>query len=330
MSDLNDKTKKTVNKNDDDKNIVNSESDFDFDEFAEKPKESIEDVLASIPKKKKRNKAKIALTFLFSVISIVYVMPILIVLLNSFKVNTYVKTETFSWFTEDSFAGLENYINGMTFGNYPFWKSVLYSIVITVLSTVLICLCTSMAAWYISRVNNKICKIVYYLFAFSMVVPFQMVMFTLSKTADTLKLNTPWTIPIIYLGFGAGLAVFMFAGFVKSIPVEIEEAAAIDGCGPIRTYFKIVFPMLWPTMISVGILEIMWIWNDYLLPYLVLDRTEYMTIPIHIQYLQGSYGAVDLGATMALIMLSIVPVIVFYLLCQKHIIKGVAAGAVKG
>ena len=163
-----------------------------------------------------------------------------------------------------------------------------------------------------------------------MVRPFQMVMFTLSKTADTLKMNTPWTIPIIYLGFGAGLAGFMFTGFVKSIPLEIEEAAAIDGCGPLRTYFCVVVPMLKPTMISVGILEIMWIWNDYLLPYLVLDRKEYMTIPIHIQYLKGSYGTVDLGATMALILLSIVPVIVFYLTCQKHIIKGVAAGAVKG
>ena len=170
----------------------------------------------------------------------------------------------------------------------------------------------------------------YYIFVFSMVVPFQMVMFTLAKTADTLKLNTPLTIPIIYLGFGAGLAVFMFTGFIKGLPLEIEEAAAIDGCNPIQTFFLVVLPMLKPTLISVGILEIMWIWNDYLLPYLVLDRTEYMTIPIHIQYLQGSYGTVDLGATMALILLSIVPVIIFYLTCQKHIIKGVASGAVKG
>lgn len=170
----------------------------------------------------------------------------------------------------------------------------------------------------------------YYIFVFSMVVPFQMVMFTLAKTADTLKLNTPLTIPIIYLGFGAGLAVFMFTGFIKGLPLEIEEAAAIDGCNPIQTFFLVVLPMLKPTLISVGILEIMWIWNDYLLPYLVLDRTEYMTIPIHIQYLQGSYGTVDLGAIMALITLSIIPVIIFYLTCQKHIIKGVAAGAVKG
>jgi len=202
--------------------------------------------------------------------------------------------------------------------------------VITLLSTGLILLCTSMAAWYISRVNSLFCRIVYFLCVFSMVVPFQMVMFTLSKTADTLSLNTPWTIPVIYLGFGAGLAVFMFTGFVKSIPLEIEEAATIDGCGPIRTFFCVVLPMLKPTLISVGILEIMWVWNDYLLPYLVLDINEYRTIPIHIQYLKGSYGTVDLGATMALILLSIIPVIIFYLTCQKHIIKGVAAGAVKG
>ena len=187
-----------------------------------------------------------------------------------------------------------------------------------------------MAAWYISRVDSLVCRIVYYGCVFSMVVPFQMVMFTLSKTANTLNLDTPWTIPVIYLGFGAGLAVFMFVGFVKSIPLDIEEAAAIDGCSPFRTYFSVVLPMMKPTMISVAILEIMWIWNDYLLPYLVLDQTLYKTIPIHIQYLKGSYGVVDLSATTALILLSIIPVIIFYLTCQKHIIKGVAAGAVKG
>ena len=187
-----------------------------------------------------------------------------------------------------------------------------------------------MAAWYIVRVDSKFCKVIYTLCIFSMVVPFQMVMFTLSKTADTLKLNTPWTIPIVYLGFGAGLAIFMFVGFVKSIPLEIEEAAAIDGCGPVRTFFLVVLPMLKPTLISVGILEIMWVWNDYLLPYLVLDINQYRTIPIQIQYLKGSYGTVDLGATMAIILMAIIPVIVFYLSCQKYIIKGVAAGAVKG
>ena len=272
----------------------------------------------------KKNVGKNLLTVFFGVISILYVFPVFMVLLNSFKKNTFVKTETFSWPTAESFAGLDNFIKGLTFGNYPFLKSALFSLVITLLSTALILLFTSMAAWYIARVDSLFCRIVYFACVFSMV------MFTLSKTADTLKLNTPWTIPIIYLGFGAGLAVFMFTGFVKSIPLDIEEAAAIDGCGPLRTYFSVVLPMLRPTMISVAILEIMWVWNDYLLPYLVLDRTQYMTIPIHVQYLKGSYGVVDLGATMALILLSIIPVIVFYLTCQKHIIKGVAAGAVKG
>lgn len=279
---------------------------------------------------RKKNYGKTLLTVFFALVCILYVFPVFMVLLNSFKVNTFVKTATFAWPRGESFAGFDNFIKGMTFGGYPFWKSVLYSLVITLLSTALILIFTSMAAWYISRVDSLVCRIVYYGCVFSMVVPFQMVMFTLSKTADTLQLNTPWTIPVIYLGFGAGLAVFMFVGFVKSIPLEIEEAAAIDGCNPLRTYFSVVLPMLKPTMISVAILEIMWVWNDYLLPYLVLDRTKFMTIPIHIQYLKGSYGTVDLGATMALILLSIIPVIVFYLLCQKHIIKGVAAGAVKG
>ena len=273
---------------------------------------------------------KTLLTILFTAISILYVFPVFMVLLNSFKVNTFVKTDTFGWPSGESFAGLDNFIKGVTFGGYPFWKSAFYSLIITLLSAALILIFTSMAAWYISRVDSTFCRIVYYLCVFSMVVPFQMVMFTLSKTADVLKLNTPWTIPVIYLGFGAGLAVFMFVGFVKSIPLEIEEAAAIDGGSPLRTYFSVVLPMMKPTFVSVAILEIMWVWNDYLLPYLVLDRTKYMTIPIHIQYLKGSYGTVDLGATMALILLSIIPVIVFYLTCQKHIIKGVAAGAVKG
>ena len=273
---------------------------------------------------------KTTLTVILSVICIIYVLPVLSVLINSFKQNSFVKTDTFALPNAESWAGVSNFVKGMTFGNYPFWKSVLFSVFITIVSTFLILLFTSMAAWYIARVNSTFCKIVYYLCVFSMVVPFQMVMFTLSKTADTLKLNTPWTIPVVYLGFGAGLAIFMFVGFVKSIPLEIEEAASIDGCGPIRTYFSVVFPMLRPTMISVGILEIMWVWNDYLLPYLVLDINKYRTIPIHIQYLKGSYGTVDLGATMALILLSIIPVIIFYLFCQKYIIKGVAAGAVKG
>lgn len=275
-------------------------------------------------------RSKRILTFTFTVIAIFYVLPIMLVLINSLKSNSYVNMETFALPNAKSFVGLDNYKIGMTFGNYPFVKSALYSLFITIVSSMLILICTSMAAWYIARVGSLFSRIVYYLCVFSMVVPFQMVMFTLAKTADTLKLNTPWTIPIVYLGFGAGLAVFMFTGFVKALPLEIEEAAAIDGCGPLRTFFRVVFPMLKPTMISVGVLEIMWVWNDYLLPYLVLDINKYRTIPIHIQYLKGSYGTVDLGATMALIMLSIVPVIVFYLTCQKYIIKGVAAGAVKG
>ena len=273
---------------------------------------------------------KAVLSIILAVICVIYILPICAVIVNSFKENTYVKSETFALPNENSYVGFDNYVKGMTFGNYDFWKTVVYSFMITLLSTALILVFTSMAAWYIARVDSKICRIIYYLCVFSMVVPFQMVMFTLSKTADTLKLNTPWTIPVVYLGFGAGLAIFMFVGFVKSIPLEIEEAAVIDGCGPLRTYFSVVFPMLKPTMISVGILEIMWVWNDYLLPYLVLDRNLYRTIPIHIQYLQGSYGRVDLGATMALILLGIVPVVIFYLVCQKHIINGVAAGAVKG
>lgn len=273
---------------------------------------------------------KTILSVVLAFICILYILPVLAVVVNSFKLNTYVKTETFALPTAESFAGWANYIKGVTFGNYPFWKSAFYSLFITLVSTALILLCTSMAAWYIARVDSKLCRGVYYLCVFSMVVPFQMVMFTLSRTADTLHLNSPWTIPIIYLGFGAGLAVFMFTGFIKSIPIEIEEAAAIDGCSPVRTFFKVVLPMMKPTLISVGILEIMWVWNDFLLPYLVLDRNLYMTIPIHIQYLKGSYGTVDLGATMALIVLGILPVIIFYLFCQKYIIKGVAAGAVKG
>ena len=270
------------------------------------------------------------MTLIFTVICIIFVMPVLMVAINSFKLNTYVKTDTFALPTGEMWAGVQNFTKGVTFGNYPFWSSALYSTVITVISTAMILLFTSMAAWYIARVNSLICKAIYYLCVFSMVVPFQMVMYSLSRTADSLQLNTPWTIPVVYLGFGAGLAIFMFAGFVKSIPLEIEEAASIDGCNTVRMFFSVVFPMLKPTMISVGILEIMWIWNDYLLPYLVLDINEYRTIPIHIQYLKGSYGTVDLGATMALILMSIIPVIIFYLACQKYIIKGVAAGAVKG
>ena len=280
--------------------------------------------------KTREDRRKMVLTVVFAVICIIYVLPILIVLINSFKSNAAVNTETFALPNEDTFMGLQNYIKGMTFGSYPFIKAVFYSLFITIVSSALILLCTSMAAWYVARVGSLFSKIVYYLCEFSMVVPFQMVMFPLSRTANKLHLDTPWTIPVVYLGFGAGLAVFMFAGFVKSIPLEIEEAAAIDGCGPLRTFFLVVLPMMKPTFISVGVLEIMWVWNDFLLPFLVLDINDYRTIPIVVQYLKGSYGQVDMGATMALILLSIIPVIIFYLCCQKHIIKGVAAGAVKG
>ena len=262
----------------------------------------------------KERRSHTVLTVVFAIIAIAYLYPIFIVLVNSLKTNASINLDTFAFPTSDTFMGLQNYIKGMTFGNYPFYKSVEYSLMITLLSAALILICTSMAAWYISRVDSFVCRIVYYLCVFSMVVPFQMVMFTLAKTADTLKLNRPWTIPIVYLGFGAGLAVFMFTGFVKSIPRSIEEAAVIDGCTPVQTFFQVVLPMMKPTFISVG----------------VLDINEFRTIPIHIQYLKGSYGSVDMGATMALILMSIVPVVIFYLCCQKYIIKGVAAGAVKG
>ena len=278
----------------------------------------------------KYTKGSKMLTALFVVLCIVWLIPVAAVLINSFKANAYVNMDAFALPNAESFVGWANYIKGMTFGNYPFFKAVGFSLLITVASVFLILLFCSMTAWYVVRVNSGFAKAFYYLCLFSMIVPFQMVMFTLTFTADQLKLNTPWTIPIVYLGFGAGLAIFMFTGFVKGLPLEIEEAAAIDGCGPIRTFFLVVLPMLKPTLISVGILETMWVWNDYLLPYLVLDRTEYMTIPILVQYLKGSYGTVDLGATMAVIMMSIVPIIILYLFCQKHIIKGVAAGAVKG
>ena len=280
--------------------------------------------------KKKPAYGKIILTVAFTLICLVWVMPVVEVVINSFKSNDYINLDVFGLPVGDAFVGFANYLKGLTFGDYPFLNSAFYSIYISVVSTGLILLCCSMSAWYIARVNSKASKIFYYLCLFSMIVPFQMVMFTLTGTADALKLNTPWTIPIVYLGFGAGLAIFMFVGFIKGLPLEIEEAAAIDGCGPVRTFFMVVIPMLKPTLISVGILELMWVWNDYLLPYLVLDLTEYRTIPIHIQYLKGSYGTVDLGATMAIIMMAILPIIIVYLFCQKYIIKGVAAGAVKG
>lgn len=279
---------------------------------------------------RKRTFGSLIITFIFSLVSLAWVMPVVVVFYNSFKSNGAIKTDLFKVPTEQSFVGIENYVNGIFSGNYPFYFAIIFSIIITVLSVGLILLCTSMAAWYIERVNSLFCKVFYYLCIFSMVVPFQMVMFTLSKTADKLGLNTPFTIPIIYLGFGAGLAVFLFSGFVKSIPYEIEEAATIDGCNALQLFFSVIAPIMKSTYISVGILETMWVWNDYLLPYLVLDKKEYRTIPIQIQYLQGSYGQVDYGATMALIVLCLIPIITVYALSQKHIIKGVVSGAVKG
>jgi len=281
-------------------------------------------------KAKKFSTGSTILSCFFVVLCLIWLFPIFEVVINSFKANSFVNLEPFALPTEESFVGIANYIKGLTFGNYPFILAAGYSLLITVVSVLMILVFCSMSAWYIVRVNSIISKIFYYLCLFSMIVPFQMVMFTLTFTADKLNLNTPWTIPIIYLGFGAGLAIFMFIGFIKGLPKEIEEAASIDGCGPLRTFFLVVLPMLKPTLISVGILELMWVWNDYLLPYLVLDRTKYMTIPILVQYLKGSYGTVDLGATMAVIMMSIIPIIIVYIFCQKHIIKGVAAGAVKG
>ena len=280
--------------------------------------------------KKKYTLGQNILSLFFVALSLVWIFPIFEVVINSVKQNNFVNLKPFDLPNAESFVGFENYLEGLTFGNYPFMLSLLYSLIITVASVVLILLFCSMSAWYIARVDSTFARIFYYLCLFSMIVPFQMVMFTLTFTADQLKLNTPFTIPVIYLGFGAGLAIFMFVGFIKGLPLEIEEAAAIDGCSAVGTYFKVVLPMLKPTMISVGILELMWVWNDYLLPYLVLDSNTYRTIPIHVQYLKGSYGSVDLGATMAVIMMAILPIIIVYLFCQKHIIKGVAAGAVKG
>jgi raffinose/stachyose/melibiose transport system permease protein len=264
-----------------------------------------------------------------SLASLLYVYPIVMILMNSFKRETAISTEkAFQLPTADTFTGLANYVNAIT--SKGFLKSLGFSLFITVTAVFAILICCSMCAWYITRINNKFTKALYYLFVFSMVVPFQMVMFTLSQTADKLNLNTPWNIWVIYLGFGAGLAVFMFSGFMKAIPIEVEESAMIDGCNPLQTFFLINFPMLKPTLVSVGILEAMWVWNDYLLPTLVLDIKKYKTIPMLIQYFRGSYGKVEMGPMMASIMLTVIPIIIVYLAGQKHIIKGVAAGAVKG
>ena len=269
------------------------------------------------------------LSVLLAVLCVCWVYPIFMILMNSLKLEQFISTNTaFEFPLAETFAGLQNYVNAIS--SKGFMEAFLTSLVITVTSVGGILLFCSMCAWYICRVQNRFTRLLYYMFVFSMVVPFQMLMFTLSATADKLDLNTPFNIWIIYLGFGAGLSVFMFTGFMKSIPLEIEEAAMIDGCNPLQTFFTIVIPMLKPTLISVGILQTMWVWNDYLLPYLVLDRKKYSTIPILIQYFKGSFGRVEMGPMMACIMLTIIPIVIVYIFCQKHIIKGVAAGAVKG
>ena len=284
--------------------------------------------------KKKNNMLSMVGTIFFTILAALYMYPIIMVVLNSLKIESAITTSSaFELPTAETFAGLQNFIAAV--GSQGFLQSLFYSIFITVTSVGLILLCCSMCAWYINRVNNWISKLMYLLCAFSMVVPFQMVMFTLSNTADKLNIfglrfNNPYTICFIYLGFGAGLAVFMFSGFVKSIPLEIEEAAMIDGCSPLQIYFKVVLPILKPTMISVGVLEAMWVWNDYLLPTLVLDIKKYRTIPMLIQYFRGSYGRVEMGPMMACIVMTVLPIVIIYIAGQKHIIKGVLDGAVKG
>ena len=275
----------------------------------------------------KNKKGNVVLTVLFTLISLLWIFPIVEVVLNSFKRKAYISREPFGLPTGKMFEGLKNYINGIE--KTDFFRAFGLSLLVTVLSVAVLLLCTSMCAWYISRVKSVISSVMFYGFVFSMIVPFQMVMFTLSKIANMLRLTTPLGLVLVYLGFGAGLCVFMFTGFVQSIPLEIEESAMIDGCNPIQAYFRIVLPIMKPTCITVAILEAMWIWNDYLLPLLVLD-SDYQTIPIAIQYLKGGHGSVDMGAMMATLVLSIIPIVIFYMLCQKYIIEGVVAGAVKG
>lgn len=275
----------------------------------------------------KNKKGNIVLTVLFTLISLLWIFPIIEVVLNSFKRKAYISREPFGLPTGKMFEGLKNYVNGIE--KTDFFRAFGLSLLVTVLSVAVLLLCTSMCAWYIVRVKSVISSVMFYGFVFSMIVPFQMVMFTLSKIANMLRLTTPLGLVLVYLGFGAGLCVFMFTGFVQSIPLEIEESAMIDGCNPIQAYFLIVLPIMKPTCITVAILEAMWIWNDYLLPLLVLD-SDYQTIPIAIQYLKGGHGSVDMGAMMATLVLSIIPIVIFYMICQKHIIEGVVAGAVKG
>lgn len=272
---------------------------------------------------------KIIFSIMVLAVAILYMYPIIMIILNSFKIETAISTNTvFQMPTKATFNGFNNFITAITKQGFP--QSFFYSAFITITSLIAILVCCSMCAYFITRIRSKVSSLIYYLFVFSMVVPFQMLMFTLAQTADTLKLNTPYNIFIVYLGFGAGLAVFMFAGFMKTVPIEVEEAAMIDGCNPLQTFFLIVLPILKPTMVSVGILEAMWLWNDYLLPTLVLDIKKYRTIPMLIQYFRGSYGKVEMGPMMASIVLTVLPIIVIYIFAQKYIIKGITSGAVKG
>lgn len=278
---------------------------------------------------KRKMKAKdIPFIIILTMMAAMFIAPILLVIMNSFKAKNYLGTEPFAFPNAQSFVGFDNYIEGAQ--KIGFFPAFLTSVFITVFAVLLIVLCTSMCAWFIVRVKKWYSKLLYLLCAFSMIVPFQMVMYPMSQIAAQLHLNNMVGIIFVYLGFGAGLAVFMFVGFVKSVPLEIEEAAMIDGCGALRTYFLVVFPILKPTAITVAILDAMWIWNDYLLPYLLLNATDTKTLPMAIQYLRGGYGSIDMANMMAMIVLSIIPIVVFYLICQKYIIKGIVAGAVKG
>ena len=276
----------------------------------------------------KNKKSKIILILILTVISVLFIAPIVIVFMNSFKSKLFINSTPFAFPNADSFVGLANYGEGMI--KTGFLQAFFITLFITVASVFFIVVLTSMTAWYLVRVKSRFTKVMYYLFAFAMIVPFQMEMFTLSKIANMLHMGNPWGLVVIYLGFGAGLSVFMFTGFMKSIPLEIEEAAMIDGCTPIQTFFKVVLPIAKPTCVTVTILQAMWIWNDYLLPSLVLDQRKYKTVPMAVQYLKGGYGSVDMGAMMGTLVLAIVPIIIFYLFCQRYIIEGVVAGAVKG
>ena len=274
-----------------------------------------------------KKSTNVIITIILSILAVLFMVPIFLVLLNSFKSRFFISQEPFAFPNEETFVGLENYVKGLT--SSGFFNAFLRSVFITVASVVLIVVCTAMISWFLVRVKNKFTQTLYYGFVFSMIVPFQMVMFTMTYIVGMLNLDNVLGIVFVYLGFGSGLSVFMLSGFIKSIPLEIEEAATIDGCNPLQTFFRVVFPILKPTAITVAILNTMWIWNDYLLPYLVIG-SDYKTIPIAIQYLKGGYGSIDMGAMMAMLVLAIIPVVVFYLSCQKYIIKGVAAGAVKG